>query len=910
MWELNLQPSHDNMTLRVLPSIVEFSRSNFFKGAGIAALVALSVIPLHAKKPSLTAIELYSGPAGPAYIQITSFLINRKVELRICGSAPKINKSQYRKLSKVILRSGASIEDGRNGVLTLTQGATSVCVVPSNLKFEKNAALTPAELATRAVLTGTILPGGSDATTTPPPFKPGVKIIFVAAPNVELAEYLRADHSPSISLWQDYLAKYPASSDTENAKQFLVSLFVKDGKNSLDAYRKSLPGPPRSYQDLKNAELRTEQAIEVIPGYAPAIKLKEETHDELTKLINEGRSEMQAYRQALITRTAGYVHLVAARDLANACADIDPHFAPTLSFQAETNKDMNAFETSRDKADSLMASKRYDESFASIEAYTSFAEEVPSIAAIVNATYQFHFDRGERAADAKDWEGAITEFRKASGVRPTKAVAAALKDAEEKLEAAKNAKAADSARAQSQFFEQQGDYVQAYEVLANLPPAQRSLVASDMERLTPEYIESVPKTANEIQKAHDPILGIADEREIQSAYSSLQRAYALSQDPSLKDRADDLGEKLSKYDLAQAKQYMDKPLGSGAGLGWCYLEKALEYKASNLDAVRDERTKAEFAYQMRSWLSIKVNFRDQTSRRLSAGFANQLADAIATGLEASGFSGKVIRPGENPAFDPNFHLVGDVIEHYDAKVVTSKPKDSHYRASEQEIPNPKWNKTNREYETAREELRTLQQSLSGIDARGKKKEIAEENDKISAAEKKVNGVHARLDSIPRNIPKDVIKPYTYTDKTVDVSAIVQLQFRITDLFGNQVVDTVPLKKEKERKYQILENVSPEDMDGVKAQGTEPDENQLLTDDENDARDALVKAVIESTAKLPEIVFKRGNKQEEEDNPEAAAESYILYLNSTPTSQNPERRRAENFLLENYLIRWPDSTPSP
>jgi hypothetical protein len=255
--------------------------------------------------------------------------------------------------------------------------------------------------------------------------------------------------------------------------------------------------------------------------------------------------------------------------------------------------------------------------------------------------------------------------------------------------------------------------------------------------------------------------------------------------------------------------------------------------------------------------------------------------------------------------------VGDVIEHHPTKVADSQPRDSHYRASEQEIPNPEWNKTNREYEADQEDLRTLQQGLSGTVARGKKKQIAEAKDKISAAEKKVDEVHARLDSIPRSIPIDVIKPYSYTEKTVDVSAIVQLQFRIRDLAGNQVVGTVPLKKESDRKYQILESVKPEDTDGVKAQGTDPDETQLLTDVENDARDALIKAVIESVAKLPEIVFKKGHKQEEEGDLDGAAESYILYLNSNsaPASKNPERRQAEHFLLEKYNIRWADSNPA-
>ncbi|MGD0966364.1 MAG: hypothetical protein ABSA57_21045 [Candidatus Acidiferrales bacterium] len=58
-----------------------------------------------------------------------------------------------------------------------------------------------------------------------------------------------------------------------------------------------------------------------------------------------------------------------------------------------------------------------------------------------------------------------------------------------------------------------------------------------------------------------------------------------------------LSDRLSEYYLDQAKQYLDKPLSSGAGLAWSNLDKALQYKASNLDAVRDEVTRGSAASQ-------------------------------------------------------------------------------------------------------------------------------------------------------------------------------------------------------------------------------------------------------------------------------------------------------------------------
>src|SRR5260370_8389794 len=124
---------------------------------------------------------------------------------------------------------------------------------------------------------------------------------------------------------------------------------------------------------------------------------------------------------------------------------------------------------------------------------------------------------------------------------------------------------------------------------------------------------------------------------------------------------------------------------------------------------------------------------------------------MATGLETSGLPVRVIRPGENPPFDPNFHLVGDVLQHRHTAVPTSKPKDSKYRAGEQAMPNDDWNKTNREYESALLDLQRAQGALQGATSHGKKKEITEANNQYSAAQKKVEEARAKLDTIPNEI---------------------------------------------------------------------------------------------------------------------------------------------------------------
>jgi hypothetical protein len=875
--------------------------------SGVRVLVALFALaamaaPAVAKDAPLAAIELYEGASGPAYVIISDVTINTKNEVRGCGSTAAIAKGAYGDLPKIVLGPGMSLEYTASNGLSLIKDGQPGCVVPSNVKYDKNAPMTAADLASHGVLAARVVAAGALTTPDPlPPLKPGVKIVFSASPDPELGEYLRADRAATISWWQDYLKKYPASSHAGQAKQSLVALLVKDGSSSLATYKGSSPsnGP---FPDLQKAQQDSDQALATVPGNQEAAALAAQLQTELVSLTSKGKAELDLYKKALADHTAGYAHLTTAVALGNSIAAVNPNFSDGVAFQTDANGQVSALESSLTSAESLVAAKKDDDAMAEIAAYLSFKDEVARVAAVIDADYTYHLNRGEELGNSSDWQGAVNELEKAASVKSTKEVTDALTNAKQGLQAAQDKNAAQAAMQQSQTFGQQQQYIQAYEVLDNLPAGPHALVTDEMQRLAPVYIQAASDSAKQIQQAHDPIRGLADEVEIVRAYGYLSKAYALNSDPALKDRVDDLADKLSEYYLAQAKTYMAKPLGSGAGVAWSYLQKAVPYKAANLDAVRDAMTQEAAAYQMRSRLSIRVIFRDQTSRRDSAGFADQLADAIATGLETSGLPVRVIRPGDTPPVEPNFQLIGDVLDHHRTEVPTSTPKDSTYRAGEQDVPNEAWNQANRDYEAATLQLTTDQAALQGVMGKGKKKDIEDATDKVTADQKKVQDAHTKLDSIPKTLPSDIIKPYTYTEKAIVLSAGVQLQYRINDSLGNSVEPAQAVNKENTQKFTVLENVKPEDTSGVKASGTVPDDLQFLTDVENGVRDDLIKGVRESVAGLPAKVYAQAQRQMQDGDNDGAAESYILYLNSTPSSDTTERQAAQKFLADQYNIQ--------
>ena len=871
-------------------------------------LIGLVVPAVQSKDAPITAIELYDGPNGAAFVQLTGLLINGKAEVRSCTGVTQINKSNYGKLPKVALTSSVtSLERDAKGTMTLTRGTESECVVPTNLKFEKDESLTPAQLADRAALSGQVLSSSEKGVTTLPPFKPTVKIVFVQSPDTELAEYLRANRAHSIAQWQDYLARYPKAAHTDAAKQSLAVLLLKDGNDGLAAYRSSASSSSPAYAQLRTAYLRADQAHELIPTNDDASKLRDAVHAELVLVADKIRAELQAYRQALANHTTGYAHLGISLQLTEQTLGVDPHFD-----QGKTLEDAIGGETKRigaamQSGESNIAAQHYDEAVAAISDFRAFADEEPRIGAILDTAYKHHFEQGKADIASQKWRDSVQEYQRAVSIKPTAEATAALKQAQGSLQSSNDQAAADNALQQSNAFEQDKKYIEAYEVVADLPETQRALVKDRIQALEPNYVKSASDEAKRLMDAHNPIQGRADEIGVQQAYSYLQRACTLEPDnQNLKLRRDLVSQTLSDYYVARAKTYLDKPLGSGVGVAWLYLQEAQQYQP-NRDDIRDERTKYYAIHNIRSTLSIKVVFRDQTSRRDSSGFADQLSDAIATGLETTALPVRIIRAADATPIDPNFQLVGDVLEHRPVTKPSIESLDSEYLVGTRDIPNEDWNRASREYEAANQDVQKAQRTLEATRTHGKKKDIATAQQAVDDAQKKVDTLGRKLDSIPKTKMIDVTKPYSYTKKTIDLSAVVELGFRITDASGSVVATNPSIKKEAEKQFMVLENVKPEDTKGVKQLGTTPDENQFLGDVEIGARGDLIKEVKEKVQTLPSKILAQARKHVMDGDTDGSAEEYILYLNSTPDTQTPERDEARKFLHDQFNMVWPGGT---
>jgi len=880
--------------------------SSVFRRAGSIFALALFIAPLlpfllgaeaWAKEPPLSAIVLYDTEKGAAYEQVSDLLINGKSELRICTTGQPIEKSTYGRLPKITLTGATSLERTADGILTLTKDSSPSCVVPANVKFDRDASYTVSELAEKAVLQGRTASGQS-----PPPLKPGVKLVFVAAPDTELAEYLRAERNGTIVGWQDFLARYPNSTYATKAKPFLATLLAKDGEDHLAAYKKSLSGDSPSFADLSTAKSRADQGIKLVPNDIPSSNLRDETVAELTALNDKAQSELAAYRDALSAHKPGYHHLVAAQKLAAQILDIDSQFGAANNSQKSIADEVQKYEKSIQNGDALTKSQRPDEGFAAILPYLAFADEDPRVAGIVRTAYSYHLDRGRQSRSSGNWQAAVEEFDRARQINATKEVEGLLKQAQAGLRDFQNRTAAEKAVAESEEFEKQKQNIEAYEVLANLAPGPRALVTQRLQGLESVYIGSASQRAKELQQAHTPIKGKVDEQGAQKAYDYLERASSLNEDDkNLKLRLELLGETISDYYLEQARKYLEKPLGSGVGLAWLYLDLAQQYKPNRED-VKDERVRAAALYQMRSKLSVRVVFRDQTSRRDSPLFAEQLSDAIATGLETSGLPVKVIRSTDTTAAEPNFQLIGDVLQHRTVVNPTVESAQSKYRAGERETTNDEWNRANREDEAAVLELQNAQRVLDAAQARNKKKEIADATAAVTAAQKRVQDSHQKIDAIQKTTLNDIIKDYTYTKKTIDLNAIVELAFRLVDANGNVLDSAPPIQRTTHKVFTVLENVKPEDTEGVRPQGAPPNELQFLTDIEIEGRDTLIKAVQEKVEGLPKKILEQARKKAAEGDLDSAAESYILFLNSSSDTLKGEREEAKRFLQEQFNVR--------
>jgi hypothetical protein len=514
------------------------------------------------------------------------------------------------------------------------------------------------------------------------------------------------------------------------------------------------------------------------------------------------------------------------------------------------------------------------------------AAEIPQVANIAETAYRFHFSRAQQLSAQGSWEQAAVEFRAAIKVSPeNQETAAALKNAEAQAANAFNRRAVEQALADSRNAAQKGDIIAAYDLLANLPESQRAMVREQIEALKRDYAPAASRRAQKLQEIHLPIRGRADEEAMRQAYELLQRAGAIASDPAIKLRLDLLSDKLGAYYLEQARRYLQKPMGSGIALG-----------------VRDEMARYQSAYQLRGRLSIGVVVRDQTSRREGQGFADQLGDAIANGLESSSQPVKVVRRySEDPnAVQPDFILVAEILQHRMVKNTNLETLPSKYRAGTREVKNEAWLNANQAYTQAQQELAQAQRALADAQRRTKK-EAAAAADNLAIAQAKADDLRKQIEALNPTRPEGILEPYNYTRKTIEVTTVVELAFRLADPQGNVAGSNPSIRRDDHKTYVVLENVKPEDTEGVKAQNIPPDEAQFVTDLELQARDALVKSVSEQASHLPERVLQHARQRSQQQDIDGAASEYIVFLNSTPDNGSSDRLEAAGFLRDHFNL---------
>jgi hypothetical protein len=858
-----------------------------------------------AKDIPLTAIELYDGPAGAAYVQLSGVLINSKAEMKDCTpfQAGSVDKSTYGKMGKVMLTVGGVLERGADGVMRYSTGSgLAVCVLPVNARFDHGAVFSLSGLADQALLQGTPIPGGGQTPLSAPPIRKGVKLLFVAAPNLELAEYLRAQRAGDMDGWQAYLSRYPSTQHTQEAKRSLATLYASSGEASVQAYDKSVAAALPLYSELKTAKAKADKAHSLAPDLPACVQLEKDIRDRLGAITEQGRGELDAYRAALASRTAGYAHLLNARKFSETLAGIDSFYPQGQTLTGDVMQDTNTFESAMGSADAAISAHQFDQAYAFVLPYRSFVEEESRVAAVVDAAYSSHLEIGNKMEQSEDWSGAIKEFKQATSIKDTTEARESTKNAEKQLVISQDKAAAAKALGSSKDFQAQHSMIKAYEVLAALPASQQALVADEMKTLEPAYVAAAAQEAKVLHQAHSPIRGMADEVGIERAYVLLQHAYDLSENETYKDKMDLDANELSAYLLEQAKHYLDKPGGSGTEIGWTYLQEARQYKASNLDAVRDAIVAASPAHAMRSKLSIRVQFRDQTSSRDSQGVAGQLENAIITGLESSGVPVKVVRGSETTAVVPDFELAGDVLDHHLSVVPTIEPMESEYRSGEEQIPSDAWNKANRAAQAAEDDLKTAQARLEGAEASKKSSMIKEANRDLETAKRKVQKLNEILDSMPKTVTRDIVRPYTYHKKIINITGVIQLQFRIGDSLSEQRTNLVPISREEHKKDVLLEDVKSEDTKGIKTTGTMTDTAEFMTALENSARDELIAAVRKRVEALPMKIYQSASAREKEDDLDGAGEEYVRFLNLTKEDNSVERIHAKKFLIDSFNMR--------
>jgi len=882
------------------------------RSLGYSVLLLSLCLLAAAKDQPLIGVILFQTDAGqPAYAQVQGIQLNGKKEVYVCQAGATLDSNSYKKLPKMQLALATALERGQDGVLTMTTAGGSNCIVPQNLKLEKNKQYKPSDLAGMAQVMAALISASSNAGPGyPVQIKPGTKIVIVAKPDVENAEFLRADRAQTILLWQDYLKQYPSGPHVAQARGGLAALFTKEAEAELAAYLKSVSANQPDYLRLSKAKLQIEESKRALATYARADFVLGQIGEQVQALVDAGNTELERYRKALADKTPGHAHLTAAKQHLEHAKMADASFSALTPVDVAVSNEVQKLERAMAQADALVNAQRYDEAHAAIAAYTSFKGELPRIAAVIDATFRFHKAKGDGFVGNNELANAIAAYKKALEYHRDPATEELLKKTEADHNLATNREAAARAVEDAKALAAEKKFVEAYERLSGLPEAQIAFVTEDMKALEKSYVTDLVSRSDALTKVHLPIMGRADEDAARQAFDYLSKANNLVGEESLRIKLDLVSDAISDYYLKQAQRLLDKPRGVGLGLGWLLVKEGQRYKP-DLEGLKDQISKYAPDYDTKAKLSVAVYFRDQTSRRDSLGFADQMADTVAAGLETSGLPGiKTITRKDRNAMEAdvtsgtmlsNLQLVGDIIRHQVDKKTETQRLQSRYRAGHREVKSPEWIEASTKVAAAEREYERERDAFNAALAKMNKRQQEAAARALDAKLNTITALKQKLISIPETQLQTITEPYTYTKRTISYLTTVEVALRLVDpaVEDSRLTDTI--KVEIPKTITILENVKVEDVDGVVADGEPLDEIQLMAEAETEAKSIMVKKLIEWIRDTPPKILKEARNRSSRNDLEAAAERYIVYLNSTPMKATPERQEAQAFLRANFNV---------
>jgi archaellum component FlaC len=448
-------------------------------------------------------------------------------------------------------------------------------------------------------------------------------------------------------------------------------------------------------------------------------------------------------------------------------------------------------------------------------------------------------------------------------------------------------------------------------MLNGLPQGQRQFVTEQLSALAKDYATDLATRANQLTRLHLPIKGKADEDAVRQAYDYLQKAskFEMADSDAVTVKLELVSDKIAEYYLVQGQKAIDKPRGTGVALGYLLLLEGQRFKPDN-EALRNAITKYAPEYDTRGKASIFVQFRDQTSRRDSLGFADQLSDTVASRLESSGTRGVKVLARNRDLTDPttatgaqlaNFLLSGDIVQHRVDKKMDAQRLVSHYRAGTREVKSAEWLEAKRQADDAQREYERIAEANKAIFARNKKKEIDAAQKMFDDQSKKVAAARSKLDSMQETELQDIIQPYNYTKRVYGYNAVVEVAYKTSEMFADSAMQADSVKVEHPKNSSVLENVKAEDSDGVVEEGAAPDELQMFAEAETKIQTDLMGKLNKWLGDLPGKVLADARDRAKSGDKEAAAAKYVIYLNSTPDQETKERNEAINFLRDEFNI---------